>query len=206
MKVAILDYGMGNLRSVEKALEHVGAQPLRTYDHDEIRACDVVILPGVGAFRKAMEAVRARRLDELVHELADAGTPILGLCLGMQLLFDHSTELGGSDGLGLIPGDVRPLDAPGLKVPQMGWNPVTWKRHEQLNQGLANPSPMYHVHSFAARPDAPDDVIGTAEYGAEFVTAVARGNVAGVQFHPEKSGQAGLHLLRNFVTPVAAIA
>jgi glutamine amidotransferase len=203
VKVAIVDYGMGNLRSVEKALEHVGASPDRTGEHDRIRDAGQLILPGVGAFRKAMERIHALELDEVIHERVTAGVPLLGLCLGMQLLFDSSTELGGADGLGILPGQVRPLDAHGQKVPQMGWNPVEWKRESRLNDGLPNPSPMYHVHSFAAHPDVDRDVIGTAEYGEEFVTAVEHDNVAGVQFHPEKSGPAGLRLLGNFMKVLA---
>jgi glutamine amidotransferase len=196
--IAILDYGMGNLRSVEKALEHVGAAPVRTADHDEVRDAEAVVLPGVGAFRKAMEAVRARGLDELVRERVDAGVPVIGLCLGMQLLFEESTELGGALGIGVLRGQVRALETGGLKVPQIGWNPVAWQRESPLTDGLAQPTPMYHVHSFAAHPGDPDDVLGTAEYGGEFVTAVERDNVFGVQFHPEKSGAAGLRLLQNF--------
>jgi glutamine amidotransferase len=204
--IAILDYGMGNLRSVEKALEHVGATSVRTSDHDEVRGADAVVLPGVGAFRRAMEAVRDRGLDELVRERVDAGVPVIGLCLGMQLLFEHSTELGGADGIGVLPGEVRTLDTGGLKLPQIGWNPVAWRGHSPLTEGLPEPTPMYHVHSFSAHPAHAEDVLGTAHYGTEFVTAVGRGNVFGVQFHPEKSGAAGLRLLRNFATPVEAIA
>ena len=196
--IAILDYGMGNLRSVEKALEHVGSKSVRTADHDVVREADAVVLPGVGAFRKAMEAVRERGLDELVRERVGAGVPVIGLCLGMQLLFEESTELGGATGIGVLRGSVRALDTGGLKLPQIGWNPVAWQRESPLVDGLPQPTPMYHVHSFAARPDDPGDVLGTAEYGSQFVTAVARGNVFGVQFHPEKSGAAGLKLLQNF--------
>ena len=196
--IAIVDYGMGNLRSVEKALEHVGSTSVRTADHDVVREADAVVLPGVGAFRKAMEAVRKRGLDELVRERVDAGVPVIGLCLGMQLLFEESTELGGATGIGVLRGSVRALDTGGLKLPQIGWNPVAWQRESPLVDGLPQPTPMYHVHSFAAHPENPEDVLGTAEYGSEFVTAVARGNVFGVQFHPEKSGAAGLKLLQNF--------
>jgi glutamine amidotransferase len=196
--IAILDYGMGNLRSVEKALEHVGAPSVRTADHEVVRDAEAVVLPGVGAFRKAMEAVRARGLDELVRERVDAGVPVIGLCLGMQLLFEESTELGGATGIGVLRGSVRALDTGGLKVPQIGWNPVAWQRESPLTDGLSQPTPMYHVHSFSAHPEDPEDVLGTAEYGGEFVTAVSRGNVFGVQFHPEKSGAAGLKLLQNF--------
>jgi imidazole glycerol-phosphate synthase subunit HisH len=196
--IAILDYGMGNLRSVEKALEHVGAPSVRTSDHDRVRSAGAIVLPGVGAFRRAMEAVRERGLDDLVRERAAAGVPVIGLCLGMQLLFESSTELGGAEGIGLLEGEVRELDSGGLKVPQIGWNPVEWRRDAALVDGLPNPAPMYHVHSFSVRPAHDDDVLGTADYGATFVTAVQRDNVAGVQFHPEKSGTYGLRLLANF--------
>jgi len=195
--IAVLDYGMGNLRSVEKALEHVGAEVEITYDAARIRAAAGLVLPGVGAFPKAMEAIRERGLDELIQERRLAGTPVLGICLGMQLLFGASEELGGAGGLGLLPGDVRPLDAPGLKIPQIGWNAVSWKHDSPLIEGLSNPAAFYHVHSFA--PVAENGVVlGTAEYGNEFVSAVEGDRVWGVQFHPEKSGPDGLALLRNF--------
>ncbi|MFL5894960.1 MAG: imidazole glycerol phosphate synthase subunit HisH [Thermoleophilaceae bacterium] len=196
--IAVLDYGMGNLRSVQKALEHVGAEPEITHDHNRIRAAAALVLPGVGAFPKAMEAVHGRGLDELIRERRDAGVPVLGICLGMQLLFERSTELGGADGLALLPGEVRELDAPGLKIPQIGWNAVSWSRESPLVAGLPNPAAFYHVHSFA--PVAHNGVVlGTADYGSEFVSAVAGDGVFGVQFHPEKSGPDGLALLRNFI-------
>jgi glutamine amidotransferase len=195
--IAVLDYGMGNLRSVQKALEHVGAEPEITHDAARIRAAEALVLPGVGAFPKAMEAVRDRRLDELIDERRAAGIPILGICLGMQLLFERSVELGGAEGLGLLAGEVRQLVAPGLKVPQIGWNSVSWKRESPLTAGLSDPAAFYHVHSFA--PVASNGVVlGTADYGTEFVSAVAGDGVYGVQFHPEKSGPDGLALLRNF--------
>jgi glutamine amidotransferase len=195
--IAVLDYGMGNLRSVEKAFEHVGAEVEITYAPERIRESEALVLPGVGAFPKAMRAVRERRLDELVEERLAAGVPILGICLGMQLLFERSAELGGADGLGLLPGEVRPLDAPGLKVPQIGWNEVAWRRPSPLSDGLPDRVAFYHVHSFA--PAAANGVVlGTADYGSEFVSAVGRDGVYGVQFHPEKSGPDGLALLRNF--------
>jgi glutamine amidotransferase len=200
--IAVLDYGMGNLRSVEKAFEHVGAEVEITYAPERIREAEGLVLPGVGAFPKAMGAIRERRLDELVEERLSAGVPILGICLGMQLLFERSTELGGADGLGLLPGEVRPLDAPGLKIPQIGWNEVSWRRESPLRAGLADRVAFYHVHSFA--PAAANGVVlGTAEYGAEFVSAVGRDRVYGVQFHPEKSGPDGLALLRNFTALTA---
>jgi imidazole glycerol-phosphate synthase subunit HisH len=196
--IAVLDYGMGNLRSVEKAFEHVGAQAVITSEHARVREAAGVVLPGVGAFPKAMEAVRRLKLDELVSERLAAGVPLLGICLGMQLLFERSTELGGADGLGLLPGAVDALEAPGLKLPQIGWNAVTWKRASRICGGLPDPCAFYHVHSFAAKAADPADAVGTADYGAEFVSAVEREPVYGVQFHPEKSGPHGLRLLENF--------
>jgi imidazole glycerol-phosphate synthase subunit HisH len=196
--IAVLDYGMGNLRSVEKAFEHVGADVEITYDPERIRAASGLVLPGVGAFPKAMRAIAERGLGELISERRAAGVPVLGICLGMQLLFERSVELGGADGLGLLPGEVRELDAPGLKIPQIGWNAVAWKQDSPLIEGLPDPAAFYHVHSFA--PVASNGVIlGTAEYGSEFVSAVAGDGVWGVQFHPEKSGPDGLTLLRNFL-------
>jgi imidazole glycerol-phosphate synthase subunit HisH len=204
-RIAILDYGMGNLRSAEKAFEHVGATVTVTRDHDAVRQADGVVLPGVGAFPKAMEAVRELGFDRLIAERLEEGTPVLGICLGMQLLFESSTELGGASGLGLLPGTVDRLDAPGLKVPEIGWNPVEWRHASRLTEGLPNPCPMYHVHSYSPRPDRDDDVLGAATYGSEFVSAVERGPVYGTQFHPEKSSEHGLRLLANF-TRIAASA
>jgi imidazole glycerol-phosphate synthase subunit HisH len=200
VRVAILNYGMGNLTSAAMALEHVGASVEVTSDHERVRAAHAVVLPGVGAFPKAMEAVRRLALDELVHERRDAGVPVLGICLGMQLLFESSTELGGAAGLGLLGGTVEPLDAGGLKVPQIGWNAVEWRAEKQLARGLAPATAMYHVHSYAPRPTDPDVIAGTATYGNEFVSAVEDGNLFGVQFHPEKSSRDGLQLLKNFVS------
>ncbi len=199
MNVAILNYGMGNLTSAAMALEHVGASVEVTSDHDRVRAAHAVVLPGVGAFPRAMEAVRRLGLDELAHERRDAGVPVLGICLGMQLLFESSTELGGAEGLGLLAGTVEPLDAGGLKVPQIGWNEVAWRPQKQLATGLGARAAMYHVHSFSVKPADPDVVAGTATYGNEFVSAVEDGNLFGVQFHPEKSSRDGLRLLHNFV-------
>jgi len=196
--IAIVDYGMGNRRSVEKAFAHVGARPVLTRDHDEIRAADGVVVPGVGAFPRAMEHLRVLGLDTVIVERAEAGVPLLGICLGMQLLFERSVEGEPCDGLGLLRGDVRPLAADGLRVPHIGWNAVRFERASRLNAGLPAEAAFYHVHSLAPHPADPDDVLGTAEYGERFVSAVARENVFGVQFHPEKSSAAGLRLLASF--------
>ena len=203
-RICILDYGMGNLRSVEKALEHVGATATIASDAATIRAADGLILPGVGAFPKAMAGVRERGLDELTAERRGAGVPILGICLGLQLLFDSTTELGGARGLGLLPGHVDELDAPGLKMPHIGWSPVRWERESRLAEGIDSETPFYLVHSFAPKPE-PGDLLGTAAYGARFACAAERDNVFGVQFHPEKSSAAGLRLLSNFAGICASV-
>jgi imidazole glycerol-phosphate synthase subunit HisH len=194
--IAMVDYGMGNVTSARMALEHVGGQVELTDDADAIATADGVVLPGVGAFPKAMDELRRRGLFEPVREYRG---PLLGICLGMQLLFQSSTELGGAQGLGLLEGRVDSLRADGLKVPQIGWNEVSWSDGAPLTDGLPERTAMYHVHSFAARPDDESVVIGTAEYGERFATAVRRDRVYGVQFHPEKSSAHGLALLRNFV-------
>jgi glutamine amidotransferase len=195
--IAILDYGMGNLRSVAKALEHVGGEPVLTHDHSLVREASAVVLPGVGAMPKAMEKVRALALDALLRERVDAGVPVLGLCMGMQLLFESTEEHGGAEGIGLLKGRVVRLEAP--RVPQIGWNPVSWRRRSVLNDGLPDPCAFYHANSFAPKASA-EDVLGTADYGGEFVSVVARPPVYGLQSHPEKSGPDGLRLLRNFLS------
>jgi glutamine amidotransferase len=194
--IAIVDYGMGNKRSVEKALEHVGARPLITADHDELRAADAVIVPGVGAFPEAMRRLRAAGLDAVVSERAEAGVPLLGICLGMQLLFESSTEHEGATGLGLLAGDCTALAAP--KLPHIGWNEVEFTRESPLLAGLGGAAAFYHVHSFVCRASDESDVLGRGDYGERFVSVVERGNVMGAQFHPEKSSRDGLALLRNF--------
>jgi imidazole glycerol-phosphate synthase subunit HisH len=199
-RIAILDYGMGNLRSAEKALEHVGAEAEITRDHERVRTADGVVLPGVGAFPRAMEEVRRLGYDDLLRERVAAGVPVLGICLGMQLLFESTSELGGAEGIGLLEGPVEQLAVNGLKVPHIGWNPVAWRAESPLTAGLADPTAFYHVHSFAPRPRQAGQVLGVATYGREFVSAVASPPVYGVQFHPEKSGPDGLRLLTNFVS------
>ncbi|MEA2313610.1 MAG: imidazole glycerol-phosphate synthase subunit HisH [Solirubrobacteraceae bacterium] len=199
VEIAVLDYGMGNRRSVEKALEHVGARAIVSADHERLRGAAGLVLPGVGAFPRAIEQLRRLGLDELLHERLAAGTPVLGVCLGMQLAFDASSELGGARGLGIIPGQVRPLRAGSLKLPHIGWNEVRFRKADsRLVQGLAPGCAFYHVHSFAPEPELDSDTLGVAEYGAPFVSAVEHGCFYGVQFHPEKSSTAGLRLLANF--------
>ena len=183
--------------TVEKALEHVGVTATISCEPEAVRAADGVILPGVGAFPRAMERIRERGLDELIRERRDAGVPILGICLGLQLLFDSTTELGGAAGLGLLEGEVGELEADGLKVPHIGWSPVRWERESRLTAGIDSETPLYFVHTFAPRP-AGSELLGTAVYGARFACAAERDNVFGVQFHPEKSSAAGLRLLANF--------
>ncbi len=197
--IALVDYGMGNRRSAEKALEHVGADVRRTGDHRDLRAADAIVVPGVGAFPEAMRRLRADGLDGVLREQAAAGVPILGLCLGMQLLFSSSSEHEGAAGLDLIPGTVTRLRAPGLKIPHIGWHTVTFERESVLTEGLGDAAAFYHVHSYVTRPEDEADVVGRGDYGERFVSIVARGNVMGAQFHPEKSSRDGLALLRNFV-------
>lgn len=203
-RIAILDYGMGNLRSVEKAFEHIGAGATVSSDPEVARAADGVVLPGVGAFPRAMERIAERGLDRLVEERREAGVPILGICLGLQLLFDSTTELGGAPGLGTLPGEVRELEAGDLKVPHIGWARVRWERDSRLTEGIDSETPFYFVHSFAPLPNDAE-LLGTAEYGARFACAAERGNVFGVQFHPEKSSAAGLRLLSNFAGICASV-
>jgi len=202
--IAIVDYGMGNRRSVEKALEHVGSPSVITADHDEIRAAGGVVLPGVGAFPEAMRNVAALGLDELLRERAASGVPLLGICLGQQLLFERSDEHEGAAGLGLLGGSVTALRAP--KLPHIGWNLVTFARESVLTAGLGEAAAFYHVHSFACRPSDDADVVGRGEYGEAFASIVERGNVYGVQFHPEKSSKDGLALLANFARVCARVA
>ena len=204
-RIAVVDYGMGNLRSVEKALARAGAEAEVTRDHDRIGSADGIVLPGVGAFPKAMRNLRELGLDTLVKAVAARGAPVLGICLGMQLLFESSSENEGSEGLGLLAGRVERLEAPGLKIPLIGWSPVAWARRSQLIDQLPDGCPFYFVHSYAPIDVVEEEVLGTAEHGETFVCAVAREHLFGVQFHPEKSSDAGLQLLKNFTAVCAAV-
>ena len=205
-RIQILDYGMGNLRSVEKAFERVGATVVRDADPELLASADGVVVPGVGAFAEAMRRIRAAGLDAALRARAAAGGPILGICLGYQLLFERSDEGAGAEGLGLIDGDVRRLRAPGLKVPHMGWEPVRFERESALMAGLADTTPFYFVHSYVPVPTDRSVIVASALHGERFACAVSDGPVSGVQFHPEKSSAAGLRLLGRFTERCGALA
>ena len=198
--IAIVDYGVGNLFSVKSSFAAIGADAVITSDPDVIRAADRILLPGVGAYRDAAAKLRSSGMGELVKEQAASGKPIMGICLGMQLLFDKSYEYGEHQGLGLIPGVVRPIRdvAPAeYKVPHIGWNALNLKEHHPLLKYVLEGDCVYFVHSYYAA-ECEDAVIATTEYGTPLTAAVAKGNVCGCQFHPEKSGQVGLSILKAF--------
>jgi glutamine amidotransferase len=193
--IQILDYGLGNLRSVEKALELLGAQVCVSA---QVQTCDKLIIPGVGAFGAAMEKIGPLAAE--IKAFAKSGRPLLGICLGQQLLFETSEELGDHVGLGLIPGRVQYLPRiDKLKIPHIGWSPLNWRRADGLASGAIGGEQVYFVHSLHTACDDPADVAATATYGIEFVAAVQHGNVWGTQFHPEKSSEVGLRMLRAFV-------
>jgi imidazole glycerol-phosphate synthase subunit HisH len=200
-RIAVLDYGIGNLRSAQKALEHVGADARLTDDPGQIADADAVVLPGVGAFGPCIEALRARGLDEVALDVVASGRPFLGVCIGMQMLYESSEETPGVAGLGILPGRIRRLPD-GVKRPQMQWNVLELSRSSAMLEGLEAPVWMYFVHSYA--PQMSVDVVATCDYGGPVTAAVERGNVWATQFHPEKSGPPGLALLTNFVRAAAA--
>ena len=200
--IAIIDYGVGNLFSVEKALAALGADAKITSDARTIAAADKIVLPGVGAFGDCMENLTATGLIPTIKDFVKTGKPMLGICVGLQILFEGSEESIGVAGLGLLKGKVRRIQAPGLKVPHMGWNILTIKSPRQpldLFQGLSEKPYVYFVHSYHAVPQDSSIVTATTEYGSELTAAVAKGNIQATQFHPEKSGDVGLAILKNFI-------
>ncbi|MBI5757195.1 MAG: imidazole glycerol phosphate synthase subunit HisH [Planctomycetales bacterium] len=199
--IAIVDYGMGNLRSVQKGFERVGAEARICQRPSDIANCEKLVLPGVGAFRDAISEMRRLELVEPILAHIAADKPFLGICLGLQLLFDVSHEDGEWPGLGVIPGEVvRFEDRPGLKVPHMGWNQVERKGTSPLFDSIPSDSYFYFVHSYHVVPRDPSVIAGTTDYGVQFVSVVSRGNLFATQFHPEKSQRHGLQLLKNFAT------
>jgi glutamine amidotransferase len=197
-RVAVLDYGIGNLRSAQKALEHVGADAVLTDDPQVAASADAVVLPGVGAFGACMDALRSSGLEPAVRAAVASGRPFIGICVGMQMLFDSSDEDPGATGLGIIPGRVRFIPE-GVTRPQMQWNRLNVTSDDPMFAGLGDAPWMYFVHSLHGVPDDPADVVATVRYGTDLNVAFRRGNVFAVQFHPEKSASAGLALLANFV-------
>ena len=196
--IAVLDYGIGNLRSAEKALQHLGVDAALTADPAVAREATGVVLPGVGAFGRCMEQLRESGLEPVVHEAVEAGKPFLGICVGMQMLFDASEEAPGVKGLGIIPGEVRRLTVTGERLPHMGWNTLKIRTGSKLFNGIDDDSWLYFVHSYAPVPDDEAVIAATTDYGGTVVAAVERGRVWATQFHPEKSAANGLRLLKNF--------
>jgi len=199
VSAVIIDYGMGNLRSVEKALYAVGGRPEIAGDPDAIRKAERLILPGVGAFGDAMRNLKRTGADLAIGEAVQSERPLLGLCLGLQLLFSRSEEFGSHQGLNLIPGNVRKINDTGLRVPHVGWNQIEIARDDPLLEKIAEGSYFYFVHSFFVEPDCLDDVLCWTSYGRRFCSIARRNNVWGAQFHPEKSQETGRQLLRNFL-------
>ena len=203
LKITIVDYGMGNLRSVGNALRRVGSASTISSDPADVVGADALVLPGVGAFGEAMRNLEAAGLDHAIRSAVDDGVPLLGICLGMQLLAESSEERGSYRGLGIVPGHVRRVPAPSLRLPHMGWNTLTFPRPDVLFDGIEPESAFYFVHTYELEADA-GDVIAVSDYGGSVVSAVRRGHVAATQFHPERSQTKGILLLGNFVRSVHA--
>lgn len=204
IRVAIVDYGLGNLHSVEKALEHIGAEVVMAENGAQLSAVDKIVLPGVGAFSDGMAGLRKAGHVEALKTAADVGTPILGICLGAQLMLSQSEEFGITEGLGLIPGRVVGIPTDGIKVPHTGWGRLERRHAHTWEHGPLRLTPelswAYFVHSFHMLPEREEDLVATVRCGRHHITAVvAHGNITGFQFHPEKSGDAGIHMLRSFV-------
>lgn len=195
--ISIIDYGMGNLRSVTKGFEKMGVKVQVTNDPVVLEESHGAVLPGVGAFSDAMNNLRELGMVEAIHRVIEQGKPFLGICLGLQLLFDTSEEWGTTRGLGILPGKVKRLP-PGLKIPHMGWNTLNIKNSIPLFKGIPENTAFYFVHSYYVEPAYPTLIAGATEYGIEFTSVAARENVFGIQFHPEKSSALGLRILQNF--------
>ena len=197
MSIAIIDYGVGNLRSVEKAFTSQGIDAIVTSDEQILRKADKLVLPGVGAFAACMDGLRKHNFDRLVIEAAQSGKPIIGLCVGLQMMFDEGHEFGIHKGLGLLPGKVVRFPE-GIHVPHIGWNQVEFKQDHPIFRGLPENPFFYFVHSYYCLPDDPTCILGETDYGQTYASICGRDNIVGVQFHPEKSQGMGLQLLKNF--------
>lgn len=197
---AIIDYDAGNIRSVEKALQALGEEVIVTRDRDTILRADRVILPGVGAFGDAMDKIRGYGLEEVIKEVVRRNTPFLGICLGLQLMFERSDECKDVEGLGLLKGEIlRIPDTPGLKIPHIGWNSLSYPNKGRLYEGIAENSYVYFVHSYYLKAEEEDIVVASTEYGTTIHASVEKGNIFACQFHPEKSSEVGLAILKNFI-------
>ena len=197
--IAIIDYGAGNLHSVKNALDFLGAESIITPNSEEILACDKIILPGVGAFGDAMDCLTKSGLDKTVKKAVELNKPLLGICLGLQLMFEESEETPGKKGLGIFKGKVVKIPDHGLKIPHMGWNNLTLAKESRLLKGLGEDPYVYFVHSYYLTTSEQDIVSAYTEYGERLDVAVERGNVFAAQFHPEKSGDVGMKILKNFI-------
>lgn len=203
-EIAIIDYGVGNLRSIEKAFAATGSNAVISNDIRTLRKAKALVLPGVGAFAACMKALAAHGFDELLMERATTGVPLIGICVGMQMLFEESEEFGNTRGLGLLRGSVRRFNGD-MRVPQVGWNQVDQRSEHALFAGITDQSFFYFVHSYFCEPSEPEIVIGETDYGRRYASVVAREQVSGVQFHPEKSQTMGLQMLRNFAKQVITL-
>ena len=198
--IAIIDYGAGNLRSVQKACEYIGADAKITSDKNIIKSAERVILPGVGAFGDCMKSIEEHNLFDTIHQVCESGTPFLGICLGLQLLFEESEETPGAKGLGMFKGkNVLIPKKPGLKIPHMGWNSLSFKKDSPLFKDIPDNSFVYFVHSYYMEPEDKSIISATCNYSEELPVALSKDNVHAVQFHPEKSGETGIKMLSNFI-------
>ena len=198
--IAIIDYDAGNIKSVEKAMQSLGEEVVVTRDADTLLNAEKVILPGVGAFGDAMDKIRSYGLEDVIHQIVAKGTPFLGICLGLQLMFEESDETPGVKGLGILPGKIlRIPDAPDLKIPHMGWNSLHFEKDTRLFKGIKEGAYVYFVHSYYLKAEEASIVAASTEYSTHIHAAVEQGNVFACQFHPEKSSEVGLAILKNFI-------